>query len=300
MTEVLNKSQRSLSECFEVFKIAHNATNNVEAVFAATQSVISDFHMDHVVYLELRTTPRAGQDMSKEDYIAAVVTAILANPLEIIVKLILSIDRRNSIEQSLDSLNVILKMKLKYPDVIVGIDFSGNPAEGEFNEDLFKKAREGGLKTSIHCGEIRNDEEIEKILKFGPDRLGHATFLHPEYEGNPNNWKLYLEKKIPVECCLTSNVICGTTKSYPEHHIREWIRNSLPHCICTDDKGVFGTSLTKEYTLVAEHHGLKPKDLWQTTCNSVDYIFASDDIKTRLKVKLMNWYNKHERQLCRF
>nr|CAI5834393.1 unnamed protein product [Callosobruchus analis] len=299
IADVLDKTERTLTECFEVFNIAHKATNNVDAVYKATQSVIQDFyHNDHVVYLELRTTPRSEEGMSKEDYVLAVVMAIKENSFDIIVKLILSIDRRLSIEESFDSLNVILKMKSKYPDVIVGIDLSGNPHEGEFNVDLFQKARDSGLKTAIHCAEIKNDEEVEKILRFGPDRLGHATFLHPSFGGNQSNWDLYCKKNIPIECCLTSNVISGTSKSYQEHHISEWIKRSLPFCICqTDDKGVFCTSLKKEYEMVAKYHGLEAKDLWQTVYSTVDYIFASDEIKTRLKVKLMNWYNSHEDEL---
>nr|CAH7766487.1 unnamed protein product [Callosobruchus chinensis] len=294
IAEILDKTERTLTECFEVFNIAHKATNNVDAVYKATKSVIREFHIsDHVIYLELRTTPRAEEGMTKEDYVSAVVKAIKENNLDIIVKLILSIDRRHSIEESQDTLNVILKMKSKYPDVIVGIDLSGNPHEGEFNSDLFQKARDNGLKTSIHCAEIKNDEEVEKILRFGPDRLGHATFLHPSFGGSQNNWDMYCKKKIPVECCLTSNVTCGTSKSYQEHHISEWIKSSLPFCICTDDKGVFCTTLKKEYARVAEYQGLEAKDLWQTTYNTVDYIFASDEIKTRLKVKLMNWHNSH-------
>ncbi|VEN55652.1 unnamed protein product [Callosobruchus maculatus] len=75
------------------------------------------------------------------------------------------------------------------------------------------------------------------------------------------------------------------------------VTNSLKLLRKTDDKGVFCTSLKKEYEMVVEHHGLEPKDLWQITYNTVDYIFASDEIKTRLKVKLMNWYNSHEDEL---
>lgn len=34
------------------------------------------------------------------------------------------------------------------------------------------------------------------------------------------------------EMCMTSNIVCGTSKSYREHHIQEWIKNDLPFTLC--------------------------------------------------------------------
>lgn len=55
----MNKSDKTLQECFDLFKVAHQATNNPKNVYLATKSVIQDFYNDNVAYLELRTTPRA-------------------------------------------------------------------------------------------------------------------------------------------------------------------------------------------------------------------------------------------------
>lgn len=55
----MNKTEKTLEECFDLFKVAHKATNNPKNVYLATKSVIKDFYDDKVAYLELRTTPRA-------------------------------------------------------------------------------------------------------------------------------------------------------------------------------------------------------------------------------------------------
>lgn len=55
----MNKTNKTLQECFELFKFAHNVTNNPTNVYLATKSVIQEFYDDKVAYLELRTTPRA-------------------------------------------------------------------------------------------------------------------------------------------------------------------------------------------------------------------------------------------------
>lgn len=65
-----------LASAFEKFKYAHELTGTKEAVELATKCVIEDFAMDKVVYAELRTTPRSTSNMSKDDYLSAVIRAI--------------------------------------------------------------------------------------------------------------------------------------------------------------------------------------------------------------------------------
>lgn len=144
--------------------------------------------------------------MSKEEYIEAVVKAINDTDLDIVVKLILSIDRQHDKLTSQESLNIIIRMKESYPEIIKGVDLSGNPSYGTFDTALFTYAKNNGLKTTVHCGEVKNDDEILKILSFKPDRIGHATFLHPNYGGSKTIWDQYELVHIPVgkiffSCC---------------------------------------------------------------------------------------------------
>lgn len=136
--------------------------------------------------------------MTKEEYIEAVVKAIKETELDIVVKLILSIDRRHDGETSRESLKIIIRMKETYPDIIKGVDLCGDPEIGTFDTELFTYARNNGMKITVHCGEVQNEKEILKILSFRPDRIGHATFLHPNYGGSQTIWDLYNLVKIPV------------------------------------------------------------------------------------------------------
>ncbi|KAI4467374.1 adenosine deaminase [Holotrichia oblita] len=198
LNKLLERNSRTLNECFLLFKVAHNATRTKEAVYVATKDVIQEFFDDNVIYLELRTTPRNEVDMTMEEYVEAVVKAIQDNKLNIIVKLLLSIDRRYELAASEDTMNLIIKMKSKYPDIVKGVDLSGNPNVGIFNSELFKKAKQSGLNLSLHCGEVKNDKEVEEMLLLNPDRIGHATCIHPKYEGSDDLWNLYRQKLIPA------------------------------------------------------------------------------------------------------
>lgn len=75
-------------------------------------------------------------------------------------------------------------MKKEYPDIIVGVDFSGSPTDGNFNDfkAILEKARSNGLRLALHCGEVENPLEINEMIQFGMDRLGHGTYIKGSYE----------------------------------------------------------------------------------------------------------------------
>lgn len=61
--------------------------------------------------------------------------------------LILSIDRRNSVEEAIDTVRLAIELNIKYPNIIRGIDVSGDPAIGSFNTfiEALNTARAHGL-----------------------------------------------------------------------------------------------------------------------------------------------------------
>lgn len=65
-----------LFRCFKKFKIAHDLTNSREGLTHATLCVIRDFAKDNVVYVELRTTPKQNENMSKTEYLECVLESI--------------------------------------------------------------------------------------------------------------------------------------------------------------------------------------------------------------------------------
>lgn len=223
--------------CFKKFKFAHDLTRTKEALQLATENVIKDFDEDNVCYLELRTTPRQTEAMSKEEYLETVLQQIkdCESKYSIIVKLIPSIDRSQSVESAQENLKIILKLKERFQNLIVGLDFSGDPNKNNFNmfHEIFMEARENDLKLAIHCGEIENDDEILDMINFGIDRIGHGTFI------DGYAWEILLEKKIPIECCLSSNIKCGTVETFETHHFKKLFNSNHPVVICVSTYYIF-------------------------------------------------------------
>lgn len=287
-----------LSECFKLFQVAYDLVDSKEALILATKAVIKEFSEDNVIYLELRSTPRATEDMTKREYLTTVVeTMIECQKLypDILVKYLPSINRSHPLPLLEENMNLFLELKDKYPDMILGVDMSGDPdpAKNKFCDikHLFEKARKNGLKLALHCGEIEKEAENHEMLEFGMDRIGHGTFYNEDYK---ETWKLLLEKKIPIECCLSSNVLCGSVKSFEDHHFLTFWNLEYPVCICTDDFGVFNTSLTKEIKICAETSKLNQKDVIKLCLNTVQYSFANETEKNLLKEKIMKFCRENE------
>ncbi|XP_053999473.1 adenosine deaminase-like protein isoform X2 [Hylaeus anthracinus] len=226
----------SLGECFKVFDVAHSLTVTPEAVFHSAYDVIEEFNADNVIYLELRSTPRAidGQ-MSKQEYIEAIIKAFrLCKTVfpDILVKLLISINRKQGYKSAEENIDLAINFFKKYPQYIVGLDLSGDPMTGDAFLELLKKARIAGLKIAAHCAEISNEIETKDILEFKPDRLGHCTCVHPNLQGSNKLLDMLFTSKIPVELCLTSNVQCKTVPSYESHQFKYFYEAKHPICLC--------------------------------------------------------------------
>jgi len=94
--------------------------------------VVKEFAADNVKYLELRTTPRdvPATGMTKSSQIASVVAAInaaVSSDEDIIVRLLLAVDRRMSVADVDETLKLAASYASQSDGVVVGLDLSGDP-----------------------------------------------------------------------------------------------------------------------------------------------------------------------------
>lgn len=184
-----------------------------------------------MVYLELRTTPRAipEKKITNDDYVRTVLRILnawnsnSANTLR--AYLILSVDRRNTITQAEEVVNLCIKYQ---SSGVVGIDLCGDPAKGDVRifTDPFARAKAAGLKMTLHFAEATvsaTDIELETLLSWKPDRLGHVIHVKEEY------CKIIEQENIGVELCLSCNVHARMiTGTYSDHHFGMWRHTNVP------------------------------------------------------------------------
>jgi len=241
-----------ITDFFSLFPAIYALTSNPENVTLAAEAVLEDFldsadgKPPQCTYLELRTTPRQTDAMTKREYLKAVMKAMEKYTPEQ-CNLIVSVDWRMSAEQAMETVELAIDL-FKAGERIVGIDLCGDfqnaiPAN---TTPALERAREAGLPLTVHIAEasFNPQAETDALLALHPSRLGHATFL------NSSSQEIVLARGAPIELCLSSNLLCKTVPSLDDHHIKYWIEKRHPVAICTDDTLPFRTSLLAEYALL--------------------------------------------------
>lgn len=280
----------------------------------STKAVLHDFESDGVVYLELRTTPRAMPQagVSKEDYVSTVLGILDAHNNDagstLRSFLILSIDRRNTPAEA----DEVVDLAIKYQAAgVVGVDLCGDPAKGDVRifATAFARAKAAGLKLTLHFAETEasaSDVELQTLLSWKPDRLGHVIHVKEEYR------RAIEAENIGVELCLSCNVHAKMiTGTYSDHHFGMWRKTSVPialsvceqhwlHCDThangsqTDDVGVFCSPLSEEYFLAAQHFGLDRSAIKGLSEGAVESIFSGPDQRARLREMYARWNGWHQ------
>ncbi|KAK7363727.1 hypothetical protein VNO77_05880 [Canavalia gladiata] len=227
--------------------------------------------------------------MSKRSYIEAVVEGIravssvdvafepgrkLSNPSrsgtkysgntrkKIFVRLILSIERRETTAMAMETVMLAIEMR-RFG--IVGISLHGNPFTGQWDTYL------PALEFARACGlYVPKSKEIHDMLDFVPHRIGHACYFDEEHR------RKLKSSNIPVEICLTSNIETRSVSSIYRHHFVDLYEAKHPIALCTDQPGVFDTSLTEEYMIAASTFGLGRKEMLELSKNAVEFIFADN------------------------
>lgn len=296
---------------FAVFGLAHQLIRGPELLSRVTKEALEDMAADGVVYAEIRTTPRAHEEcgMDKAGYINAVlegfraydaatppvgVPPYRASTSPVTANLILSFDRKDAPAEWRDTLSLALTLSASHPlgSRILGIDVSGDPSQAAWHdlEPILHDARTAGFGVVVHAGEMPDrDAETEAIIRFRPDRIGHACYLSAA-----NRMRLR-RSGIPLELCLTSNVLSRSVEGgYEGHHFGEFgagagERRMNAVSLGTDDSAVFGSTLSQEYAIAAWAFGMGRGEMAALATMGMGMALCGEDEKRRLREKVATW-----------
>lgn len=159
---------------------------------------------------------------------------------------------------------------------IVGIDLAGQeegyPA-GKFKE-VYEYAHKNFMSKTVHAGEAYGAESVfEAITECYADRIGHGySLFSPELIKDPQirDKQKYItdlasfmaDKRTVVEVCLTSNLQTNPTiKGIKDHKFKYMLENRMATTICTDNRLVSNTTVSKEFQLALENFDIPVKRL---------------------------------------
>ena len=214
-------------------KLTYQICNDLKSLVYATNSVLQDFLDDGVVYLELRTIPRASPGITRDEYINTVLTTIehfRTKTTQMSVSLILAVDRGSMNAAEADEI-VDLAIANK-PRGVVGVDICGNPTKGDVSayRGAFSRAKSNGLGITLHFAETvasASHAELATLLSFMPDRLGHVIHVPDEFKKEISQRKLGLE--LCISCNVHAKMISG---GYLDHHFGYWRHEDCPIALC--------------------------------------------------------------------
>jgi adenosine deaminase len=144
---------------------------------------------------------------------------------------------------------------------------AGSPAGAL--ERGFRLAKEHGLKLTPHAGETSNAENVWDVVRLGADRIGHGIRAVED----PRLVAELVDRQIPLEVSLTSNVMTGAVASYEVHPLRALHEAGVLIILNTDDPGFFCTTMEREFAH-AQRLGFNEAELEQIRLNGFRFAFC--------------------------
>ncbi len=264
-----NRGIKELNERF--YRWTELIQSSPEAIQESVASVIGGgYRKCNLVLQELRFNPmfrnrRGERDLDHIINAArwGLERALLEYP-KVKAGLILMMDRRLTLRQN----EIIVEKAIKYKGRgIVGVDLAG-PDRRAFSmknaAPLFRRAQEGGLGVTVHCGETGDLEEMRFVVhEIAPQRIGHGIAAARD----PQLMKALAAGLITLEICPTSNLKNGMVRNARE--LKAIIRKLLDHgvrlTVNTDGPELYDTNVYKEQQFLVKLGALTEREIAQ--CN---------------------------------
>jgi adenosine deaminase len=164
---------------------------------------------------------------------------------------------------------------------VVAFDLAGAEAGHPAREHAaaFAHAAAHGLACTCHAGEADGAHSIHEALHVcGATRIGHGTRLGED----PGLLAEVVERGVPLEMCLTSNVHTHAVAGIAQHPFRRYLEQGVRVSLNTDGRLMDGITLTDEYHLAHAALGLTADQLRQCVLNACEGAFLPDFEKVAL------------------
>lgn len=159
---------------------------------------------------------------------------------------------------------------------IVGFDLAGPEAGYPAGDHVaaYQYVHEHFIDKTVHAGEAYGPESIfQAITNLHADRIGHGYHLFSadriqdpaikDREGYVTRLAQYIaERRITIEVCLTSNLqTMPDLGSVGKHNFRRMLDGRLSVTLCTDNRLVSNTTVSREISLALRNFNIAPRQL---------------------------------------
>ncbi len=259
---------------------------NLDACRRVAYENIEDAAQNGLHYVELRFSP-GYMAMTHQLPVEGVVEAVIAGVREgcrdfnVEARLIGIMSRTFGETACLRELDALLAHR----DGITALDLAGDELgfPGSLFLSHFNRARDAGLRITVHAGEAAGPESIwQAIRELGAERIGHGV----KAVEDAALMEFLAKQRIGVESCLTSNIQTSTVPSLAQHPLKIFLEHGVLASINTDDPAVQGIDIQHEYRVAAPAAGLTPAQIRQAQINGLEIAFLSEAEKAALRARV--------------
>ncbi|MES2504003.1 MAG: adenosine deaminase [Myxococcota bacterium] len=275
--DLVTAKQDTVKNLDDYLKIMHQWTERIQSSPAAVERsvyeiICKEYRSSKVEQIELRFNPmkrNLGGERDLDHIIHAALRGMDRAVLEYGVKacLLFCLAREFDYEQN----EIILEKAIKYAHRgVLGIDLAGPESHNlELSlqdvpryEKLFQRARDAGLKTTLHTGETKHTGAagvIAALRYLRPDRIGHGIQAAYSEEA----LKMLADSGCVLEICPTSNLYTQAVKDLKElgevlGRFKYW---KIPFTINTDGPYLLNTDMAQESLLLLDNNILTPEEV---------------------------------------
>jgi adenosine deaminase len=279
-------NQGSLPKYLEGFAHTIAVMQTEEALERVAFEQAEDLSRDGVVYFETRFAPifHTRNGLTHQQVVSAVLRGLEQGKKAFGVSTGLIICGMRNMNVSLEMAELAVDFRQRG---VVGFDLAGE--EGGFppkkHVDAFHYIQRQNFNITIHAGEGFGKESIWQAIQYcGAHRIGHGTRLIDDIAiADGRAVKLgelaqyVLDKRIPLEICLISNVHTGAAPSLAEHPFKIFYQEKFRVTLNTDNRLMSDTSMTKEFEAARDTFGLGLDDFEKLTINAMKSAFVPYD-----------------------
>jgi len=160
-------------------------------------------------------------------------------------------------------------------ETFLGLDLADNEVgfDSKPFAPFFKRAKEAGLKITVHSGEAdvpKSPEYVRDAIDYlGADRIGHGVQIYK----SPEMIAYVKEKDVALELCPTSNWLTNAIPNRDEHPFKKLMDAGVAVTLNSDDPGIFGIDMNVECEFVMSRLGVTEEELKKGFDSAVSYSF---------------------------
>ena len=277
---------RDLHAVLEAFTIAQNSVASPEVVERIAWELFEDAAKQNIRLFEVRFSPdwafsghRLNWDAAADGILRAQDRA--EKEFNMAIGLIAITSRSMGPASCVKTVDWAIRNK----QCILGIDLADSERDFPLKDFVpsIMKAKEAGLKVTIHTGEDTPASFVVDTINLAhPDRIGHGIHIIEDMAAV----EFVKERGITLEVNPWSNYLTNAVRTIEEHPLKKLFDLGVRVTINSDDPEVLETNLNNEYRIAHEVLGMSMDDI--AACNG--YAFEASFIPNEKKQKVWDKY----------